>query len=75
MLDEWDGNFWRKPSSARTIRFGNYQVWWDKLRDADNHYELLHLSQTQLEQNEYPETESGYPDVLSEISEFVIILI
>jgi len=36
---------------------------WDKPRDADNHYELFPLSQTQLEQNEYLKQNPGYPDI------------
>ncbi len=65
MLDEWGREFLAE-SRRRTdlIRFGRYQeAWWDKPRDADNHYELFPLSQTQLEQNEYLKQNPGYPDI------------
>ena len=61
MLDEWGREFLAE-SRRRTdlIRFGRYQeAWWDKPRDADNHYELFPLSQTQLEQNEYLKQNPG----------------
>ena len=48
MLDEWGREFLAE-SRRRTdlIRFGRYQeAWWDKPRDADKHYELFPLSQT-----------------------------
>ena len=60
-----DGNFWRKVVGVQNlIRFDRYQeAWWDKSRDADDHYELFPLSQTQLEQNEYLKQNPGYPDI------------
>lgn len=65
MLDEWGREFLAE-SRRRTdlIRFGKFQdAWWDKKRDADTHYELFPLSQTQLEQNEYLKQNPGYPDI------------
>ena len=65
MLDEW-GRESLAESRRRTdlIRFGRYQeAWWDKPQDADKHYELFPLSQTQLEQNEYLKQNPGYPDI------------
>lgn len=65
MLDEWGREFLAE-SRRRTdlIRFGRFQdAWWDKERDADTHYELFPLSQTDLEQNEYLKQNPGYPDI------------
>lgn len=65
MLDEWGREFLAE-SRRRTdlIRFGKFQdAWWDKPQDADDHYEIYPLSQTQLEQNPYLKQNPGYPDI------------
>lgn len=65
MLDEWGREFLAE-SRRRTdlIRFGRFQdAWWDKERDADDHYELFPLSQYQLEQNLYLTQIPGYSDI------------
>lgn len=66
LLDEWGREFFAEGRRRiDLIRFGKFSTgtWWDKQPDQDNHWEILPLHESVLNQNPALRQNPGYPDV------------